>query len=338
LHHPDIVPSNYSDIINNYKRAEVANQKIPYIEFNFEYPVLSGLLTYLASLTGSMNGYYYVISFFIYLSVLGSLAIVYNLLKEFKMDANRIFLFCIATPSFIFFSVYTFDWISIFLGLFSIYLFMKKDFFKSAFSLGLATATRIIPIIFLPIFFFNMKDWKKRILFLLIVAIVWLIPNSYFMLRNFDGWLATYKFQLDWGIEESFLIFLFPQIGIASHYASALLMLAFLFFILKKKLYNNVLVGCLAVTLAFMLSCYKVPPQYALMLLPFLALIPIAELPLFYTSELLNLLLILMFFSSAFSGGNALAATSPVQWMNLIRQGMWAVFLIKILKNEKMFH
>jgi uncharacterized membrane protein len=336
LHHPDAAPSNYSDMINNYKRAEVADQKIPYIDFNFEYPALSGILVYLASLTGSMNGYYYVISLFIYSSVLGSLLIVYNLLKEQKMNTNRMLLFCIATPSFIFFSIYTFDWISIFLGLLSIYLFMKKDLFKSAFSLGLATATRIIPIIFLPIFFFNMKSWKKRILFLIVVAVAWLIPNSYFMIKNFNGWFETYKFQYEWGIEQSFLIFLFPQIGMQSHYASILLMLGLLFLIIKKKLYKNVLVGCLAVTLAFMLSSYKVPPQYALMLLPFLTLLPIAEPPLFYTSELFNVLLILMFFSPIFSGGDALVASSPVQWVNLIRQGIWAVLLVKVFISKKL--
>ena len=337
LHHPDAVPSNYSDTINNYKRQEVSDKKIPYIDFNFEYPAISGILTYLASLTGSMNGYYVVISFFIYLSILGSLVIVYRLLKERRMDVNRIFLFFIATPSFIFFSVYTFDWIGIFLGLLSIYFFMKKDVFKSAFSLGLATATRIIPIIFLPIFFLNMKDWRKRGLFLIVLAIAWLIPNSYFMFKNFDGWFATYKFQFDWGIENSSLIFFFPQVGVASHYASVLLMLALLALIIKKKLYKNVLLGCLAVTLAFMISSYKVPPQYALMLLPFLTLIPIIDLPLFYASELFNVLIILMFFSSVFSGGNALAAASPVQWINLIRQTVWAIFLIKILRLKKFY-
>jgi hypothetical protein len=297
LHHPDAVPSNYSDTINNYKRTEVSEGKIPYLEFTFEYPALSGILFYLATLTGSMNGYYYTISLFIYLSIVGSLIIVYRLLKEKNMDTNRIFLFCIATPSFIFFSVYTFDWISIFLSMFAIYLFVKKDSPKSAFFLGLAIATRIIPILFLPIFLLNMKDWKKRILFLMIVLVAWLIPNSYFMLKNFDGWFATYKFQYEWGVEQSFLIFLFPQIGVASHYASALILSALLILIIKKRLHRDVLVGCLAVTLAFMLSSYKVPPQYALMLLPFLAIIPIVELPLFYTSELFNVLIILMFFS-----------------------------------------
>jgi len=334
LHNPNAVPSNYSDIISIYNRPEVTARMVPYIDFNFEHPVLSGLLVYLASLTGSMNGYYYVFCFFIYLSVLVSLIVIYRLLKEYKMDVNRIFLFCIATPSFIFFSVYTFDWIGIFLGFLSIYFFMKKRIFISAIFLGLAIATRIIPILFLPVFFLNMKDWRKRILFLSIVAVVWLIPNSYFMVKNFDGWSATYISQFGLGIENSFLIFFFPQVGAGSHYASVLLMLMFTILIIKTKLYKNVLLGCLAFTLAFMISSYKVPPQYALMLLPLLTLVPVVEPPLFYTSEFFNLMITLIFFSS-FAGENGFGSASPVQWVNVLRQGIWVIFLIKIFINQK---
>jgi hypothetical protein len=172
-------------------------------------------------------------------------------------------------------------------------------------------------------------------LFLSAVAVVWFIPNSYFMVKNFDGWFATYSFQYGWGIENSFLIFFFPQVGPESHYASILLMSIFTILILKMKLYKNVLLGCLAFTLAFMISSYKVPPQYALMLLPLLTLMPVVELPLFYLSDFFNVMIILMLFSSFFAGENCFGAASPVQWVNVLRQGMWAIFLIKIFRDRK---
>lgn len=332
IHYPTSSPSYYSDIMTIHGRDWVAARQVPYLQANFEYPVISGLIVYFASLSATAESFYLIVSLIIYFCVIGSITIIYLLLKSHGLDTKRIFLFCIATPSFIFFSIYSFDWIGIFLSLLSIYFFFRKKFFVSAACLGLAIAARLIPAILLPIMLLNMKNWKKSLKFLLITFIVWLLPNIYFMLANFQGWLHTYQFQAGWGIEDSFLIFFFPQIGAASHYASAALMIFFIALMVKKKIYKNPTLGFLFMTLAFLISSYKVPPQYGLMLLPFLTLLPVIDLHLFHIADFANLLIILTFFSPVFSLGNALAATSPVQWISVFRQLIWLFFLIRILR------
>jgi hypothetical protein len=184
----------------------------------------------------------------------------------------------------------------------------------------------------LPILLLNISNKKKFVTFCFVTLLFWFIPNSYFMFKNFDGWLETYKYQYSWGIEHSFLIYLFPRIGLESHYVSIIIFTLFFLLFLKRKLHKNLIQGSFFMFLAFMLSSYKVPPQYMLMLLPFFVLSNISR-PLFHAIDFSNALLILLFFSSYFSLGDALNPESPVQLINLLRQLLLLFTAIKIIRN-----
>jgi uncharacterized membrane protein len=333
LHHPANVPNFYSDVVSIYERPFVSEKKVPYIDFNFEYPAISGILTYFVSLLSSDKlSYYVAFSVLLYIFALTSIVVLYKLSRAYSVKDERIYNFCIVSLTFILFSVYSFDWLGILFTLLSLFLFSKGRIFLSALFMGLAIASRLIPIVMLPVLLLNISNKKKFVAFCFITFLFWFLPNSYFMFKNFDGWLETYKYQYSWGVEYSFLIYLFPRIGLESHYISIIIFTLFFLLFLKRRLHKNLIQGSFFMFLAFMLSSYKVPPQYMLMLLPFFVLSNISR-PLFHAIDFSNALLILLFFSSYFSLGDALNPESPVQLINLIRQLLLLFTAITIIRN-----
>ena len=75
-----------------------------------------------------------------------------------------------------------------------------------------------------------------------------------------------------------------------------------------------------AATLVFMLTSFKFPPQYFLYLLPFLVILGFDRLEPFLLADVLNVLVIVTWFTPWLSGGNPLIAESPTQWISLARE------------------
>jgi len=69
----------------------------------------------------------------------------------------------------------------------------------------------------------------------------------------------------------------------------------------------------------------------ALMLLPFYVLIPTISLAVIYFAEIMNALIIVLWFTPELNLGNPLVATSPVQWLAAGRQLVWLGLFIQIL-------
>ncbi|MEM4649415.1 MAG: hypothetical protein QXP78_01970, partial [Candidatus Bathyarchaeia archaeon] len=80
---------------------------------------------------------------------------------------------------------------------------------------------------------------------------------------------------------------------------------------------------------------YVVTPQMALMLLPFYVLIPFLPAALIYLSEVLNALIIVLWFTPELNLGNPLVASSPVQWISAFRQIIWLTLFIYVIFREK---
>jgi hypothetical protein len=89
------------------------------------------------------------------------------------------------------------------------------------------------------------------------------------------------------------------------------------------------------VNIAWLVGNYIVTPQMALMLLPFYALIPSVSLLVIYLAEVMNALVIVLWFTPGLSFGNPLSPASPVQWLALGRQLVWLGLFIHILYPEK---
>ena len=340
LHHPQISPKNYSDIVDAlYSRDGVWNSNIPYVEYDLEYPVLCGLLIYVSSLAGNVAQYYLRMSVFLYVFMIGSVVIIYRLCKLYNVNTIRSFLYCICTPSFIYFSIYSFDWMGVFFLLLAIYLLLApgiRSVSGSAFALGLSAASRIIPILCFPFLMLECKGWRERFQYAAFTFIGWLIPNAYLMLRNFAGFLYPYLFQAAWGIEDSWLIFFYEQTDLRSHTISSALLGASLVIILLEGRKLNLIQRCWLILLAFVVTSYKFPPQYMIMMLPFFALVPTVSYPIFIVADMLNVQIILWWFTSAFGGwgwpgGGPLSASSPIQIISAIRQALLFYVFINVL-------
>ncbi len=324
LHFPELVPKNYSDIVDElWSRDGVRTGNVPYIDYNLEYPALSGIIVYFSSLTGSLLSYYVSISLISFLCMLGSLYITYKLGKARGIDNYRISLFAIFTPSIIYFSVFSFDWLGAFLLMLSIYFLLSKRIVVSSLSLGLAGAARIIPLICLPVIVLHEKDWRNRVRILAFTLVGWLIPNAYFILKDFQGFLKTYTIQASMMVEDSWIIIFSGRHQIIT----AILLVSLTTIILIKRRGKDLISNCWFLLIAFALSSYKFPPQYIIMMAPLFAL-ACQSYSLYISADILNTMIILFWFTPILNAGNPMAVYSPVQFVAILRQLIIAYIFI----------
>ena len=319
----------YSDIVNAiwyFSGASLGG--IPYIDYNLEYPALSGIVVYLCSLTRNLYLYYILFSLITYLCMLGSMILLRRMGRERGIKDYRLAILTVFTPSVLLFSIYSFDWLGVVFLLLSLYLFTKGYMKGSGFALGLAGAARLIPLLCLPFLLQHAKGWRRRWEILLSTILGWLIPNLYFILANFQGFLYTYTFQATWGVEDSWLI-IFPE---QSHFITLILLPLALLAILSLKEKVGVIEKCWLGVMAFVLTSYKFPPQYMILLAPLFALAYNEYIP-YILADLLNANIILWWFIPEFTLGNPLSLKSPVQWIAILRQALIACIFLKALIN-----
>ncbi|MEM2179605.1 MAG: hypothetical protein QXP32_02180 [Nitrososphaeria archaeon] len=327
IHFPGLRPNYYSDIIDVlWNRYDVRMGKIPYIEYDLEYPAFSGLVLYVATLTGNVYGYYLVFALVSFVCMLGSLYIVYRIGVERSVDVYKIGLYTVFTPTFIFYSVYSFDWFGVFFLLLSLLFLLKEHVRYSGIFLGLSAAARLIPILVFPYMLQHLKGKKDKIVFTFCTFLGWLTPNIYFMIVNFYGFLYPYFYQAGWVVEDSWLaIFQQYNKGVS---AGLMFILAYLIFYLEKV---DVMDKCWLVLTAFVISSFKFPPQYMIMLMPFFALSCKDYVPYIF-SHIFNVMILFWWFTPMFSFGNPWSIESPVQWSAIIRQALIAYIFVKSIR------
>jgi len=347
-HLPVVVPNHYTDVASIFWRDGIGTgpHLIPYYQFTFEYPVLVGFLVYLASsirlyvpdFSTALNYYVLATDAVLYLFTIGTIILVYRMAELLGVEKGRIWKAFLIAPSFLMFTVYNWDIIAIFFATLSIYCYLRGDKTKSALSLGLGISAKLYPCMLIPVYMLEESNWKGRLRALLVPVAVFGMLNLPFILANFSGWLETWKFHAGWGIEDSWLIFIFNQMDPNAHY----LALAVLLYLVYKgvtgtlrKQYKDrptrVIERSFLMNVAWLFGNYVVTPQMALMLLPFYVLIPTISLPVIYLAEIMNALVIVLWFSSPLNLGNPLSPTSPVQWFAAGRQLIWLGLFVKIL-------
>jgi len=159
LHFPGMYANVYSDLMDTlWQRIIHATGIIPYVSYKLEYPGVSAAVLYASSLWGDMYAFYLSMSLILFACMLGTLFIVHRSLRERGQPVQAIAYFIVFTPSFIYFSIYSFDWIGAVLMVASIYLAYKRRAFRSGVFIGLAAAARIIPIVCLPFILLEFKS------------------------------------------------------------------------------------------------------------------------------------------------------------------------------------
>lgn len=327
LHFPGMSPNVYSDIMDTlWQRVLHASGIVPYVSYKLEYPALSAIAVYVSSLWGNMYAFYVSMSLILFACMVGALFVVHKSLRERRLPVQAISYFIIFTPSFIYFSIYSFDWMGAVFMMASIYFAYKRRAVDSGLFLGLAAAARIIPIVCLPFLLLEFKKGRSRLQLLASAGVSWLAVNLYFMATNLQGFLYPYEFQAGFGVEDSWL-------GLASPYSkelSLLLLGAALGLIIYQRKRFNLYEQTLLAMLAFVICSFKFPPQYLILLLPLFALTGVNYRE-FMVANMLNVMLILWYFTPAFGLGSALSVASPVQWIAYARQFLLFVVFVKLL-------
>jgi len=353
-HFPMIVPNHYTDIASIFWRDGIGKGRhgIPYYDYVFEYPVIVGFFTYLSSYFGrAMSGDFGIAMAFYSLAMnlvltafaLGTVIVVYKLCELVGADKKRMFLYFLVTPSFIMFTIYNWDIFAIFFSTLSIYFYLRGQKRYSAISLGLGIASKIYPAVLGPIYLLEEKTWKARLVFFALAASVFALLNAPFILLKYDVWFGTWRHHMTWGIENSWLIYFFDQMDLNAHYASLFVVLYLVYKGIagtSKRDYpsqaSRILERSFLMSLAWLIGSYVCPPQMALMILPFLVLMPLAPLWLLYVAEIFNALIIVLWFTPQLNLGNPLVASSPVQTFSAMRQLIWLLFFLRVLYPRKL--
>ena len=327
-------PQFYSDFLGSFWGRMVGNTQIrevvvgiPYIDYMFEYPPICGLIVWLGGwASGGSQTVFAAIEFGILLifAVLTS-HVVYQFLGYLKLGHNRQLIFSVFAPSLLFYGAYNFDIVQTFFVILSLYLFIaEKKTGWSALALGLSVATKLSPAILLPVMLQELHDRTSRIRYAVIMGATVAALNVPFAIANFSTWLAGYEFLRSWGLEDSFLVWIFNNSNswaFAKEISYGLLglsALAVYVFFRQKPL----LVRAFMLLGLFILFSYIATPQMNLDLLPLFSVVPMIPLSLFYLYELADVGII----ASWFAFSNSTLPGVP-QTFALLRQIYLAVII-----------
>jgi hypothetical protein len=323
LHYPlkGGLPVAYSDVVAFFIRYEVNHGWFPYVQYQLEYPVGAGLLLYLASAARNFYVYYLLMSAFAYA---GMLTCLWFTLK--MSTAKRVGLFVIFTPVFVYYSVYSFDWVGAVLTMGAIYfaVFRKDDARPAGFLMGTAVAVRFFPLALAP-FIWRRFEGRERWWFTFWTAGSWAIFNLPVYVANPGNWLYTYTFQASYLNEDSWLA-LVPYVK----YVSLLLIgTAFVFLWLEKLPLQK---SCFLMMTAFFVFSFKFPPQYMIVLLP-LAAITVVNYPAFIVASLLDAAIIILWFVP---GATPYVLSNPIQLIAYVRQGILFALMAYIIASARL--
>ncbi|MEM2122282.1 MAG: hypothetical protein QXE79_01465 [Candidatus Bathyarchaeia archaeon] len=351
-HLPGITPSHYSDVMSIFFREGIGRgtHGIPYYDYMFEYPVLVGLAVYLCSsvrlvvpgFNEAMMYYTLAMDAILYIFSMAAIIYLYRLVTLVKGDISRIWKCFLVAPSFIMFTPYNWDIMAIALSTASLYYYLSGEKGKADLSLGLGIGAKLYPVLLILVYILEEKDWPSRLRRFFTPLLVFAALNLPFIVANFQTWFETWLYHARWGIEDSWLIFIFDQMDVKAHYVA----LAVLVYLLYKGLLESskrsypsrdsrVIHRGFLVSVAWLFGNYVVTPQMALMLLPFYVLIPMIPVAAIYAAEILNALIIVLWFTPELNLGDPLIRSSPVQWAATLRQIIWLSLYVYTLYPEK---
>ena len=298
----------YSDLVSWYYDPTVVSMNA----------VMARFVTYPAFWIASDPVIYVLVTGAILLAALMvSTLVVLKLLRMFGLPCWRVLLF-VLSPSFLFFAYYNIDLVGVLFIVTALYFALREKWTVSSICLGLAIATKLFPFIYIPFVWLAQRNWKQRITYALVAFVAWLAVNLPFMVSNPSDWLLFLNVQSQWGIEDSWMIFVMPRMSSFSHYLSYFLLAVGIVHIVRQRM--SLERAWFAATLVFMLSSFKFPPQYFLYILPFTIILGFTSLEPLLVADILNALIIVTWFTPWLNAGNPLEAYSPTQWISLARE------------------
>jgi len=355
-HMPIVTPNHYSDITSVFWREGVGKgpHLLPYVDYVFEYPAIVGIMVYAASsvrafvppytevpgpeFSTAMVLYTMTMHLLLLPFVIGTVVITYRLAKMARVSLDRIWKSFLIMPSFLMFPLYNWDMVAIFFALASLFFFLTRRVTLSAAMLGLGTTAKLYPAMLLWPILIELRSWRGRLEYMAVAGASALAVNAPFMAMNFKTWFGTWTYLAGWGIEDSWLIYLFKQMDPNAHYVG----FAVMGYLVYKGLIEargmkfaspieRVTLRWALTSIAWLVGSYVVTPQMALMLLPLYSLLPQISLIPIYLADVLNAMIIVLWFDPRLNWGNPMAPTSPVQAFATARQLIWLMIFIYLI-------
>jgi len=204
---PDVyVHACYSDITALYSERGMNDHTFPYSSAtnSVEYPVITGLVMWGTSYLVSDHNNPYRNYFDLNIALLafffiGTVIVIYKINPEFS------YLLPLA-PAVVASLFINWDLWAVAAAVLSLYLFKAERYHLSAFSLGIAIATKFFPIVFLfpiALLFASKGKLKEFLKYISITVATWLLVNLPIAATNYQGWSRFYKMnfsrEADWG-------------------------------------------------------------------------------------------------------------------------------------------
>lgn len=196
----------YSDIVNLWSLRDLPSHAVPYVHggvvmssglptftgHEIEYPVLSGLWIWLASLpTQSLHTF-----FFVNVLMLAPLA-AWSAFLLARMVGRRALLFA-AAPSLVWYAFLNWDLTAVAVTVTAIYLWRKERYWLAGALLGVGGCFKLWPALLLAPLAADLwlrRDRRAAAGALGSAAAVAVVANLPFMINNFGAWKAPFTFQ-----------------------------------------------------------------------------------------------------------------------------------------------
>jgi hypothetical protein len=160
-----------------------------------EYPVLTGLLMYLAALlVDDGNAFMVWNAVFLSVAAMGTTATLYAMVG----DKRQVALWA-AAPPLILYAFHNWDLLAVLLGTLGLFFYTRARFVESGLLCALGASAKVYPLFFLPLLGIAILARDRRLgpdgwRFGLGAVGGLVLANAPFMAANFDIWLQTYTF------------------------------------------------------------------------------------------------------------------------------------------------
>jgi hypothetical protein len=365
LHSPWSSPGIYSDINSFWVRGpEVREGLVPYFQFFFEYPPLSGAVLYFCRLAGGdYDGYF---SVFGALSLAAAAGIAWSCWRTCAALGRRLNPLYFFLPSMIVYGVYNFDLFNALFIVLSLQLLLEGRRGASAAALGLAIALKLVAVVLLPIYLLELaaarppgssaagegvagfpggaepgqagglpgaagawlSENRAWLAYLLVVVAVVALAYLPIVVRNPGDLVQFYNYFRAWGLEDAWYVWIFQ--GTFNPYSKVFgLAIAAVLLLRVYTLRLPLAVKAFLGLSAYLLGASIYAPQFNVMLIPLVVVLGIED-PALYTWDVFNVLIILTWSTAT----DPTQAWTVPQAMALLRTASLAWMCLSLLKSQ----
>jgi uncharacterized membrane protein len=282
----------YSDTVVFYYARNLPAHQLPYVQQQFEYPVLTGLAIWLSAWAPDISGYFLATSALLLACFLGCFVLLTRLGPATRLSRYA------AAPGLALYGVLNWDALGLIGLVAGIYFAHRRRFGWAGIVLALGASAKLFPAFILPVLLVSalrasdlpdpraeMLSDRERLIerakpatrLLASFVAVTLALNVPIALLNYDGWSHFWTFQSTRGINPDSIWFHLPR---ASDHVVSVWFVELVLFVVTVTCIEVWLnrgagweAGCLLCLLAFLLFSRDYSPQYDLWLLPLLAIL-----------------------------------------------------------------